>query len=92
MMLRRLSWARLTRSGIPPLFVLRPWGKLTPPEVGEEYPAPEPANKVQITRARQLYEQRRICTKEEIDNVVAAARRRPVKEKKNGHRSSQNHN
>jgi hypothetical protein len=43
---------------------------LTGPQ-DDEYPAPDPANKVQMTRARQLYEQRYIGTKEEIDLVIA---------------------
>ena len=75
MFLRRLTWAQLTRGGIiPPLFVLRPWGKLTPPNLGDEYPATDPADKLQVARTRQMYEQRRICTKQEIDPILAKAR------------------
>jgi hypothetical protein len=58
---RRPNWAQLTRDGVPPLYVLRPVpGGGTPPNLGDEYPAPDPSNKLQMTRARQYYEQRRI--------------------------------
>lgn len=72
MFLRRLSWAQLTRSGVPPLFVLRPVrGGFTPPNVGDEYPAPDPVEKFQMTRARQMYQQRRVGTHEELDVALA---------------------
>lgn len=89
-MLRKLTWSQLTRGGVPPLFVLRPLGKLTPPNVGDEYPAPDPADKVQMTRTRQMYEQRHISTKEHIDLILSKrkiqekAPAKPGKGKKNG--------
>jgi hypothetical protein len=88
MFLRKLSWAQLTRSGVPPLFVLRPLpGGFTPREVGAEYPAPDPVDKVQMTRARQMYEQRRVGTRQQLEVALAKFGVAPVrtrKEKKNG--------
>jgi len=58
---RRPNWAQLTRHGVPPLYVRRPVsGGGTPPNLGDEYPAPDPNNKLQMMRARQFYEQRRV--------------------------------
>jgi len=72
MFLRKLSWAQLTKGGIPPLFVLRPLaGGFTPPNLGDEYPAPDPANKMVVMRARQMYEQRRIATRPEVEVALA---------------------
>ena len=79
MFLRKLSWAQLTKGGVPPLFVLRPLpGGFTPPDVGAEYPAPDPVDKFQLTRARQMYEQRRIGTRLELE-VALAKSAPPVK-------------
>ena len=98
MQIRRLSWAQLTKAGVPPLFVLRPHpGGFTPPNVGDEYPAPNPANKIEMKRARQMYEQgRRIGTRAELDLVLARMKPAPLplppakaqKEKKHGSRSA----
>jgi hypothetical protein len=90
---RRLSWAQLIKGGVPPLFVLRPHpAGFTPSNIGDEYPAPDPANRVQLTRARQMYEQgRRIGTREELELIVGKpipAPLRPGKEKRHGPRSS----
>ena len=71
MMLRRESWVRLTRGGVPLLYVLRPLQGFTPPEIGAEYPAPDATNKVQLTRTRQLYEQRRIGTQPEAERALS---------------------
>jgi hypothetical protein len=71
MMLRRESWARLTRGGVPPLYVLRPLQGFTPSDIGDEYPAPAATNKVQLMRARQLYEQRRIGTQPEAERTLS---------------------
>jgi hypothetical protein len=71
MMLRRESWARLTRGGVPPLYVLRPVQGFTPSDIGDEYPAPAATNKVQLMRARQLYEQRRIGTQPEAERTLS---------------------
>jgi hypothetical protein len=82
MFLRRPSWAQLAKGGVPPLFVLRPLaGGFTPPTLGAEYPAPVEADKFQMLRARQMYEQRRIGTRAELDLVLAktAPVRAPVK-------------
>lgn len=69
MNLRRLSWAQYSRGGVPPLFWIRPLsGALKPPKYGAPYPHPE--NKVELTRARQLYEQNHITSAE----VIAAHR------------------
>jgi hypothetical protein len=74
MFLRRLSWAQLTKGGVPPMVVLRPLrGGFTPPNIGDDYPAPDPGDKSQLARARQLYEQRRIGTKPELDLAIAKA-------------------
>jgi hypothetical protein len=73
MFLRRLPWAQLVKGGVPPLFVLRPLANFTPPTLGAEYPAPVQTDKFQMLRARQLYEQRRVGTKAELDVVVAKA-------------------
>ena len=80
MFLRKLSWAQLTRSGVPPLFVLRPLpGGFTPPEVGAEYPPPDPADKLQMTRTRQMYEQRRIGTRQQLEVALAKLGIEPAK-------------
>ena len=88
MFLRKLSWAQLTKGGVPPLFVLRPLpGGFMPPAVGAEYPAPDPVDKFQLTRARQMYEQRRIGTRLELEVALAKSPPAPAKtkkEKKNG--------
>jgi hypothetical protein len=91
MQIRRLSWAQLTRGGVPLLFVLRPMGGLDPPAVGTEYPAPGPSDRFAMTRARQWYEQRRIGTREELDRAsakknaahAAARKSKSRKEKRN---------
>ena len=76
---RRPNWAQLTRDGMPPLYVLRPLaGGFTPPTSGDEYPAPEP-DKFQMTRARQMYEQRRIGTRPELEVALAKSAAAPVK-------------
>ncbi|MGA2602204.1 MAG: hypothetical protein ABSH09_35000 [Bryobacteraceae bacterium] len=72
MFFRRLSWAQLVRSGVPPLFVLRPAvGGCTPPNVGDAYPAPDSNNQVEMMRARQMYEQRRIGESPELERTLA---------------------
>ena len=106
MLYRRPNWAQLIRTGVPPLYVLRPLaGGFTPPNTGDEYPAPDFSNKFQMMRARQLYEQRRIGPRPDLELALARSGRRPApqpsqaaaqiksgKEKKNGHRSSQDRN
>ena len=68
---RRPHWAQLTRGGVPPLYVLRPLaGGFTPPSTGDEYPAPDPTNKFQMMRARQMYEQRRIGPWPELEYAL----------------------
>ena len=80
MFLRKLSWAQLTKSGVPPLFVLRPLpGGFTPSEVGAEYPAPDPVDKLQMTRTRQMYEQRRIGTRPQLEVALAKSGVEPAK-------------
>ncbi len=72
MFLRSLRWPQLIRNGVPPLFVLRPMaGGFTPPNAGDEYPAPDPNDKFQMARARQMYEQRRIGTRAELELALA---------------------
>ena len=94
MILRRESWARLTRGLVPPLYVLRPLQGFTPSDIGDEYPAPDATNKVQLTRARQLYEQRRIGTQGEVERVLAKLPKHepttPGKEKKHGSQGRKN--
>jgi len=94
MMLRRESWARLTRAGVPPLYVLHALPGFTPSGIGEEYPAPDATNKVQLTRARQLYEQRRIGTQVEAERVLSKLPReepaKPGKERRHGSQSGKN--
>jgi hypothetical protein len=94
MMLRRESWARLTRGRVPQLFVVRPLRGFTPSDIGDEYPAPDATNKVQLTRARQLYEQRRIGTREEVDRAISKLPKhepaKPGKEKRHGNQSGKN--
>ena len=106
MLYRRPNWAQLIRTGVPPLYVLRPLaGGFTPPNIGDEYPAPDSSNKLQMMRARQLYEQRRIGPQTDLELALARSGRQPAptepktavpaksgKEKKNGHRSSQDRN
>jgi hypothetical protein len=107
MFYRRPNWAQLTRDGVPPLFVLRPLsGGFTPPNTGDEYPAPDPSNKFQMARARQMYEQRRTGTWPELELALRKsglrvdpsvhtkdpAPHKPGKEKKDGRRDSQNRN
>lgn len=76
---RRPHWAQLTRDGVPPLYVLRPvQGGGTPPNVGDEVPAPDPSNKVQIMRARQYYEQRRIGTWPDLELALLRSGRQSV--------------
>ena len=102
MLYRRPNWAQLIRTGVPPLFVLRPLaGGWTPPNTGDEYPAPDSSNKFQMMRARQLYEQRRIGPQTDLELALARSGRQPTplqekpavpaksgKEKKSGHRNS----
>ena len=94
MMLRRESWARLTRGLVPPLYVLRPLQGFTPSDIGDEYPAPDATNKVQLTRARQLYEQRRIGTQAEAERALSKLPKqepaKPGKEKRHGNQSGKN--
>lgn len=89
---RHLTWAQVTKSGVLPLFVLRPHpGGFTPPNVGDEYPTPDPANRVQMTRTRQMYEQgRRIGTQEDLEILTGKPQTtmKATKEKKHGARSS----
>jgi hypothetical protein len=106
MLYRRPNWAQLIRTGVPPLYVLHPLaGGFTPPNTGDEYPAPDFSNKFQMMRARQLYEQRRIGPQGDLELALArsgrqlapphttsAAHAKSGKEKKNGHRSSQDRN
>jgi hypothetical protein len=76
---RRPQWAQLIRNGVPPLFVLRPLaGGFTPPATGDEYPAPDPTDKFQMARARQMYEQRRIGTQPEVELAMAKSGRAPA--------------
>lgn len=87
MFIRRQSWAQLIRGGVPPLFVLRPLaGGFTPSNVGDQYPAPDPNDKFQMQRARQMYEQRRIGTAEELARMGVAVKPvapvQPVRSKK----------
>lgn len=70
MFMRRTPWAQLTRSEVPPLFVLRPHGNFTPPTVGDEYEIKDATNKVELMRVRQLYEQKRIGTLDELKLVL----------------------
>lgn len=68
----RISWARVTAQGIPPLFVIRPrGGGFTPPNIGDEYPAPNPADKRETQRARQMYEQKHIGTEQETVRLLS---------------------
>ena len=94
MMLRRESWARLTRGLVSPLYVLRPLQGFTPSDIGDEYPAPDAANKVQLTRTRQLYEQRRIGTQAEAERAISKLPKqepaKPGKEKRHGNQSGKN--
>ena len=92
MILRRESWARLTRGRVPPLFVLRPLKGFTSTDIGDEYPAPDATNKVQLTRTRQLYEQRRIGTREEVERALSRLpKHEPArKEKRHGSQSGKN--
>jgi hypothetical protein len=94
MMLRRESWARLTRGLVPPLYVLRPLEGFTSSDIGDEYPAPDSANKVQLTRARQLYEQRRIGTQAEAERALSRLPKqepaKPGKEKRHGNQGGKN--
>jgi len=77
MFYRRPNWAQLTRDGVPPLYVLRPLaGGFTPPNAGDEYPAPDPANKFQMMRARQMYEQRRVGPWPDLELTLAKSGRR----------------
>ena len=76
---RRPHWAQLTRDGVPPLYVLRPVpGGGTPSNLGDEFPAPDPSNKVQMMRARQYYEQRRIGTWPDLELSLLRSGRQPV--------------
>ena len=79
---RRPHWAQLTRDGVPPLYVLRPVsGGGTPSNVGDEVPAPDPSNKVQMMRARQYYEQRRIGMWPDLELALLRSGRQPVRPK-----------
>jgi len=94
MTFRRESWARLTRGRVPPLFVLRPLKGFTSSDIGDEYPAPDMSNKVQLMRARQLYEQRRIGTLEEaamaLTKIPKSEPAKPGKEKRHGSQGGKN--
>jgi hypothetical protein len=65
----RPSWVRLTRGGIPPLFVVRPKPPFTG-AFGEEFPAPDPVHKVDVMRVRQLYQQKHIGVAAELDRLI----------------------
>lgn len=72
MFYRRPEWAQLIRNGVPPLFVLRPLaGGFTPPNLGDLYPAPDVNDKFQMMRARQMYQQRRVGTRPELEVALA---------------------
>jgi hypothetical protein len=92
MFLSRIRWPQLIRGGVPPLFVLRPMpGGFTPPNAGDEYPAPDPNDKFQMARARQMYEQRRIGTRAELKLALAKIpKQEPVKHGKERRDGSQN--
>ena len=61
------------------MFVLRPLrGGFTPPNIGDPVPAPDPTDKHQLARTRQLYEQRRIGTQAELDLALAKMKPAPV--------------
>lgn len=104
MFYRRPTWAQLTQSGIPPLYVLRPLGGFTPPATGDEYTVQDPTDKFQVMRARQLYEQRRIGAWPDLELTLAKLRRlapaasgkaaapKTGKEKRHGSRNSQDGN
>jgi hypothetical protein len=80
MFLRRPEWAQLIRNGVPPLFVLRPLGGgFTPPNVGDLYPAPDPTDKFQMMRARQMYQQRRVGTRAELGAAMAKSGCQPIR-------------
>lgn len=68
-MLRQLTWAQLTRGGIPPLFVTRPKQPFTG-TLGEEITLSDATPRTLITRARQLYEQKRIGTAAQLDLML----------------------
>ncbi len=54
------------------LFVLRPLeGGFTPSTVGEEFAIEDTEDKVLMMRARQMYEQRRVGTLEELELMLA---------------------
>jgi len=79
MFLRKLSWAQLTKGGVPPMFVLRPLrGGFTPPNIGDPFPSPDPMDKYGLARARQLYEQRRIGTEAELDLALSKVKAAPA--------------
>ncbi len=72
----RPQWAQLIREAVPPLFVLRPLaGGFTPPAMGDQYPAPDPNDKFQMARARQMYQQRRIGARPELELALAKSGR-----------------
>jgi len=76
---RRPNWAQLIRDGVPPLYVLRPVpGGGTPSSLGDEFPAPDPSNKLQMMRARQYYEQRRVGTWPDLELALLRSGRQPV--------------
>jgi hypothetical protein len=76
---RRPNWAQLTKDGVPPLYVLRPLsGGFTPPNVGDEYPAPDQSNKFQMMRARQMYEQRRVGPWPDLELALLKSGRQPL--------------
>lgn len=77
MFYNRISWARLTKGGVPSLYVLRPLAGCTPSEIGDEYPVPNPNDKVQMMRARRMYEQRRIGERPEVERVLSYQGRVP---------------
>jgi hypothetical protein len=82
---RRPEWAQLIRNGVPPLFVLRPLaGGFTPPNVGDTYPVPDPNDKFQMMRARQMYQQRRVGTQPELEVTLLKSGRQmlPAEEPK----------
>lgn len=72
MFANRATWARLTKGGIPPLFVLRPKpGEFTPPNIGDEYHIKDLNNKFEVLRAKQLYQQKNLGTEDECVTLLA---------------------
>lgn len=71
MIKRRPTWTRLIASGVPDLFVLRPMGGgYTPPTFGDIYPTP--STRVEMNKARQMYEMKRIGTVEDVEIALGS--------------------